>query len=180
MDPEAVQAAIEAKRKLDDGELLKKGDIDAVLQPRLAPVLKRATEAERRLADLLVNQGAIAAASKRGLRATAIPDLALRARGAFKVINGNAVAVNADGTPRVGKDGVSPMTFDEWTDVLVTEAPHLFETNSGGGAAGSSAGGAGVGVKNPWAKASWNLTEQMRTTRTDPVRAEQLKAAAGV
>jgi hypothetical protein len=58
---------------VDEGELLKKGDLEAVLQPRLAPVLKRAN----RLSELLINQGAIAAASKRGLRPTAIPDLTL-------------------------------------------------------------------------------------------------------
>ena len=70
------------------------------------------------------------------------------------------------------------MTFDEWTEVLTTEAPHLFKTNSGGGAAGSG-GGINDGGKNPWRKATWNLTEQMRIQRTDPRRAEQLKAAAG-
>jgi len=30
-----MREAVEAKRKLDEGELLKKGEIDAVLQPRL-------------------------------------------------------------------------------------------------------------------------------------------------
>lgn len=178
IDPDAMREAIEAKRKLDEGELLKKGDIDAVLQPRLAPLLKRATDAEERLSELLVNQGAIAAATKRGLRATAIPDLTLRARGAFKVLNGNAVAVAADGTPKPGKDGLTPMSFDEWAENLAVEAPHLFEANAGGGAAGG-VHGQYSGGKNPWRKESWNLTEQMKIQRNDPRIADQLKLAAG-
>lgn len=187
IEPDVARAALDAKRKLDEGELLKRGDVDTILQPRLAPVLKRATEAETalaaanaRLVELQVNQTALAAAGKRGLRPTAVPDLAQRAQRVFKLVNGAVVAMESDGqTPKVGKDGVTPLSIDAWVDGLVTDAPHLFETNSGGGAVGSSAGGVG-GVKNPWAKATWNLTDQMLATRTDPKRAEQLKAAAGV
>jgi hypothetical protein len=188
IDPDVARAALDAKRKLDEGELLKRGDVDTILQPRLAPVLKRATDAETalaaanaRLVELQVNQAALAAAGKRGLRPTAAPDLAQRARQVFKLVEGKVVGFEADGqTPKVGKDGVTPLSIDAWVDGLVTDAPHLFETNSGGGAVGSSAGGVG-GVKNPWAKATWNLTDQMTITRTDPKRAEQLKASvAGV
>lgn len=187
IEPDAVREAIEAKRKLDEGELLKKGDFDSVLQVRLAPLEKRAKEAEAaaasansRLVELQINQGAVAAATKRGLRLTAIADLTARARGVFKLVNGVPTALEADGqTPRVSKDGITPMSFDEWTETLVVEAPHLFETNSGGGAAGSGSGGAGNGVKNPWKKESWNLTEQMKLQRNDPKQAQQLKAAAG-
>lgn len=187
IDPDAVREAMEAKRKLDEGELLKKGDLESVLQSRLSPFEKRAKEAEAaaaaansRLVELQINQGAVAAASKRGLVPSAIADLTARARNAFRLVNGAPVAVEADGqTPRVGKDGVTPMTFDEWADSLTAEAPHLFNKNSGSGAAGSGSGGVGNGVKNPWRKESWNLTEQMKLLRNDPKAAEQLKAAAG-
>ena len=186
IDPDAVRDALEAKRKLDEGELLKKGDFETVLQSRLSPFEKRAKEAEAlaatanaRLVELQINQGAVAAASKRGLAPTAIADLTARARSAFRLVNGAPVAVEADGqTPRLGKDGVSPMSFDEWADTLSAEAPHLFERNSGSGAAGSGSGGAGNGVKNPWRKETWNLTEQMKLIRADPKRADQLKSAA--
>ena len=40
--------------------------------------------------------------------------------------------------------------------------------------------GAGAGDKNPWAKESFNITEQMRLENTNPELAKQLKAAAGV
>ena len=187
IDPEAVREAIEAKRKLDEGELLKRGDFDSVLLTRLAPLEKRAKEAEAsaaaantRLVDLQINQGVVQAAAKRGVRATASPDLTARARGVFRLVNGVPAAFEGDGvTPLLGKDRVSPMSFEEWTEVLATEAPHLFESNAGSGAAGGLASGLlSGGERNPWRKGSWNLTEQMRIQRTDPKRAEQLKAAA--
>lgn len=40
--------------------------------------------------------------------------------------------------------------------------------------------GAGAGDKNPWAKDSWNITQQMNIELTNPELAKQLKAAAGV
>jgi hypothetical protein len=187
IDLDAVREAIEAKRKLDEGELLKKGDFDSVLQVRLAPLEKRAKEAEAaaavanaRLVELQINQGAVAAATKRGLRPTAIGDLTARARGAFKLVNGVPMAVEADGqTPKVGKDGVTPVSFDEWAEALAVEAPHLFESNSGGGATGVQSHGSYSGTKNPWRKETWNLTEQMKIQRNDPRQAEQMKRAAG-
>ena len=66
-------------------------------------------------------------------------------------------------------------------DAQVSDAPHLFESNAGGGAAGNGAGGA-VGssrsVTNPFRKDTWNVTEQMRLIKSDPQMAARLKAAA--
>ena len=66
-------------------------------------------------------------------------------------------------------------------DAQTSDAPHLFESNAGGGAAGNPAGG-GTGsnrsVKNPFRKETWNLTEQMKLQKTDPNLAARLKAAA--
>jgi len=42
---------------------------------------------------------------------------------------------------RVGKDGITPMTLDEWVEQQVADAPHLFESNAGGGAASNGSGG---------------------------------------
>jgi hypothetical protein len=81
----------------------------------------------------------------------------------------------------MGKDGVSPMTLAEWLDGQVSEAPHLFEQNSGGGAAGNTSGGSAghrPQGKNPFRKDSWNLTEQMKLMKSDPQLAARLKAAA--
>jgi hypothetical protein len=71
------------------------------------------------------------------------------------------------------------MTLEEWVDAQVSDAPHLFETNAGGGAASNGSGGAAQrSVKNPFRKESWNLTEQMKLLKSDPQLAARLKAAA--
>ena len=61
----------------------------------------------------------------------------------------------------------------------MAEAPHLFESNAGSGAAGNGSGGAGQrSVRNPFRKETWNVTEQMKLTKTDPALAARLQAAA--
>ena len=129
-----------------------------------------------------LDQGVLTVATKRGLRPTAIPDITSRARLVFKLVNGAPRAFEADGTTvRYGKDGVSPMTLEEWVDGQTSDAPHLFESNAGGGAAGTPAGG-GTGsqrsVKNPFRKDTWNVTEQMKLIKSDPALAARLRAAA--
>jgi hypothetical protein len=120
----------------------------------------------------------VAEATKRGLRPTAIPDITARARMTFKLVDGVPQAFDGEKL-RTGKDGVSPLTLAEWVDALGSDAPHLFEANAGGGAAGSGSGGAGNrSVKNPFRPESWNLTEQMRLEKSDPQLAARLKAAA--
>jgi hypothetical protein len=135
-----------------------------------------------RLTTIQIDQGVITVATKRGLRPTAIPDITSRARTVFKLVNGAPQAFEADGkTVRYGRDGISAMTLEEWVDAQVSEAPHLFESNAGGGAASNGAGGAGGSqrsVKNPFRKDTWNLTEQMKLQKTDPGLAARLKAAA--
>jgi hypothetical protein len=84
----------------------------------------------------------IGTATKRPLRATAIPDITARAPGAFKLVNGVPTLFEADGqTVTAGKDGASAMTLEEWVAAQVSEAPHLFESNGGAGAIASRQAG---------------------------------------
>jgi len=186
IDPEEVRKLDAEKKRLEEEAARKNGDLDKVLAARLKPVQEQlqALNIERdalnaRLADLQINQAAVAAATKRGLKPTALPDLTFRARQIFRLENGVSKAFEADGrTPRVGKDGLTPMTFDEWAEALVAEAPHLFEQNSGGGAAGNGSGGVG-GTDNPWKSGTFNLTKQGQIMKSDPARARLLMIAAG-
>ena len=132
-----------------------------------------------RLSAIQIDQALVAEATKRGLRPSAIPDITARARSVFRLVTGVPQALEADGqTTRVGKDGLTPLTMAEWVDTQVSEAPHLFESNAGGGAAGNGSGGAGVGSgKNPFRRESWNLTEQMRLLKSDPQLAARLRGA---
>ena len=194
IDPDAVRQLAEEKRKL---ELVAQGhqpeELDRLVGERikglkadwdkqLSTVTGERDSLTTRLTAIQIDQGVLTVATKRGLRPTAIPDITARARSVFKLVNGAPRAFEADGaTVRYGKDGVTPMTLEEWVDAQVADAPHLFESNAGGGAAGNGAGGAGGSsrsVKNPFRKDTWNLTEQMKLQKTDPQLAVRLKAAA--
>jgi hypothetical protein len=188
IDPDAVRQLADDKRKLEEAAQLKAGEVDKVVAARLkaeldkihAPVVAERDALHGRLAAIQIDQAVVNEATKRGLRPTALTDITARARQTFKLVNGVPQAFEADGqTARTGKDGVSPITLAEWVDALVSDAPHLFEANAGGGAAGSGSGGAGNrSVRNPFRKETWNLTEQMKLQKSDPQLAARLKASA--
>jgi hypothetical protein len=191
IDPDAVRQLAEDKRKLEEAAQLKAGEVDKVIDARLKAARAEwdkqhgVVVAERdtlhgRLSAIQIDQAVVNEATKRGLRPTAIPDITARARMTFKLVNGVPQAFDGDSqTARMGRDGTTPMTLAEWVDALVSDAPHLFEANAGGGAAGSGGGVTGNrSVKNPFRKESFNLTEQMKIQKTDPQLAARLKAAA--
>jgi hypothetical protein len=208
IDPEEARALLADKQKAEEEKLLRGGTTEADAEKEKAAERERiekviegrvkgikaelekqvsALTAERdalntRLTAIQIDQGAITAATKRGLRSTAIADITSRARQVFKLVNGTPQAFEADGkTVRYGRDGLTPMTLEEWVDAMVSEAPHLFESNAGAGAA-SNAAGSGARThslqKNPFKRETWNLTEQMRLQKSDPQLAARLKAAA--
>ena len=194
INPDEVRRLAEEKRKLElQAQGHKPEEIDKLVTERLkglkadwdkqfVVVTGERDSLNTRLTAIQIDQGVITVATKRGLRPTAIPDITSRARLVFKLVNGAPQAFEADGkTVRYGRDGITPMTLEEWVDAQVSDAPHLFESNAGGGAAGNPAGG-GTGsqrsVKNPFRKDTWNLTEQMKLQKSDPGLAARLKAAA--
>jgi len=67
-------------------------------------------------------------------------------------------------------------TPDEYIETLKAIAPHLTEA-----APALARQGAGIGVsgKNPWAKNSWNMTEQGKIYRQSPDLAQRMAAEAG-
>ena len=192
IDPDEVRKLADEKRRIEEAQQIKAGEAEKVVEARvkslkgdfdkqLSAVTGERDALNARLASIQIDQGVIGVASKRGLRASAIPDITARARGVFRLVNGVPTAFEADGqTARPGKDGVTPMTLDEWVDAQMSEAPHLFESNAGGGAAGNGSGGVGnkTPVKKPFARATWNLTEQMRLQKTDSKLADRLRASA--
>lgn len=193
IDPEQVRALLAEKQKLEEDKSLKAGEVEKVIESRIKGIkadLEKQVSAltgERdaltsRLTAIQIDQGVITAATKRGLRATAFTDITARARAVFRLVNGVPAAFEGDGkSVRYGRDGLTPMTLDEWVDTQVADAPHLFESNAGGGAAGNASGGGSKShglAKNPFKRETWNLTEQMRLLKSDPTLAARLKAAA--
>jgi len=194
IDPDQVRALAEEKRKLEEAAQLKAGEVEKVIDGRIRSVkgdLEKqiaalSTEREllnARLTTIQIDQGVVASASERGLTATAIPDITARARNVFKLVDGVPRAFAADGqTVLQGKKG--PMSVEEWVTEQVKEAPHLFGRAAGGGSApvskpnGNGSGSGSHGGKNPFKRATWNLTEQMRILKADPELGERLRAEA--
>ena len=74
------------------------------------------------------------------------------------------------------KDG-NPIGMDDVLKPFKESSPHLFK-NPGGGYIPS--GGGNPPANNPFAKETWNMTEQGKLFRENPAQARQLAAAAGV
>lgn len=77
------------------------------------------------------------------------------------------------------KDG-KPIGVEDILKPMQEASPHLFKAAGGSGGYDPNAGGAGGGQKNPFAKETYNLTEQGRMLRENPAQARQMAAAAGV
>ena len=192
IDPESVKTLLAENAALEEAKLIKDGEVEKLVENRTKKILgemeKRAQSAEQQAltlsAQLLekeIERHVVEAGTKLGLRASAIPDLKGRARSIFKISGGAVAAVEADGkTPVYGRDGVTPLTFDEWVTRQVVDAPHLFESSAGGGAVGHGSGGVGNrSGKNPFRRGpDFNVTEQMKLQKSDPKLAERLRAAA--
>jgi hypothetical protein len=200
IDPDEVRKLGEEKRRLEEAQALRSaaaaGEVEKVLEARvkaargelekqISDLASERDALNQRLVSITIDQGVITAATKRGLRATALPDITARARNIFRLVQGAPVAYEPDGqTVRAGKDGFTPMTLEEWIDGQVSEAPHLFEANVGGGAGTGNGGERGAGSVaqsagrrgNPWRRETWNLTEQMRIQRMDPAAAARMRA----
>lgn len=110
------------------------------------------------------------------------PHIQTRVKGEFQDDGTTKITVlNEDGTPMYVKG--KPGTIKDLVAQLKSsdDFAAAFE-GSGATGTGSQAPlnnkGTTIGEKNPWSKDSWNITEQMRLSVTDPVKAQQLKAAA--
>lgn len=75
------------------------------------------------------------------------------------------------------KDG-KPVGVEDVVKPYRESSPHLFKAEPSGGY--SPAGGRNPAGKNPFAKETFNLTEQGKLLTTNPEQARQLAAAAGV
>lgn len=69
---------------------------------------------------------------KAGALTEATHDIILRAKGVFSPnAEGEAVALDEEGSPILGKDGKTPLTPLEWAESLRESAPHLWPRASG-------------------------------------------------
>ena len=83
------------------------------------------------------------------------------------------------GQARYQDDKGNLLPLAEGVTHLATGKPHLLKSPGARGSGYNPNGRAGE-VANPWAKDSFNLTEQLRLVDEKPALAAQLKAAAGL
>ena len=151
IDPEMARNLQKRFESEEEQELLKKGDLDAIVNRR---VDKMKQNYEKQFAELsqkeqaavkrqqALEQRAIAAeitrtAAEVGAIPSALPDFVQRANGQFALDdNGQVIAVDSQGNQLYDVDGKSPLSIKSWALSLQAEAPHLFSKPSPGGAKG--------------------------------------------
>jgi hypothetical protein len=184
-----------AKRVADNELVEKKGLEEAVLQrtsemratfegqvkalqDRLGSVETERDAAAQRYTRSVIDRAISDAALAGGVQPHALPDVLNRSRDAGWALNEQGKLIQTvNGVMSFGADGASPLTPKEWVNgALKDTAPHFFATPHGLNAVGGTGGG---GSKNPFTKDGWNMTEQGRIAKENPVLAKTLAANAG-
>jgi hypothetical protein len=156
VDLDAVRQMTEQARKIKDQELIAAGKVEELFAERIAPMRtsfekdvstakEHAIKLQSQLESLLIDGAIRDAAGKAGVRATAVDDVLLRGRQAFRLVEGKAVPMDGDKV-MFGKNG-DPMPVEEWISALSDRAPHLFEPSQGGGAPGNKGNLGGSGKR---------------------------------
>lgn|GEM_PF-857285 len=149
---------------------------ESALQKQIDDLAKERDGLSQQLTQELVDNRAMAAASKAGVIPEAMDVVKMLAKSQWELEDGEPVLRDKDGNIVTGKQGA--LTFEEWAGEQLREShPYIFPQPRGTQAPGG--GGQGGGKTNPWKQDSLNLTEQARIIREDPARAERLKAEAG-
>jgi hypothetical protein len=148
VDPEKYKHILQQQKDLEEGELLRKGDVDGLVNKRVAAIVtekdsvisardEELSATRRMLESITINDAVKSSSLALGVLPEAIDDVILRARTTFVIEKGKTVARDAEGNPMFASDGTTPLTVQEWTKQLKAKAPHLFQgvqgTNAGGG-----------------------------------------------
>lgn len=155
-DPAKAREALARLQELEDKKLIDEGKVEELLKSRterlvqdyegrLKGASEKLTTAERRLAELVIDNELRTVATAKKVRPEAVEDFLERGRKVYKLVEGKAVPMKGDQVV-YGKKANEPMSMDEWADSIIPAAPHLFEGSSGGGA---SNGGGGGGPRGP-------------------------------
>jgi hypothetical protein len=173
-----------AEGKLDDAKI--EQIVSKRIDSKTAPLNRQIENLKREVADRDVKIGDFvskektrtihdavreAVAKAQGFQPSALEDALMYGDRHFE-INEEGKVVTKDGvgvTP-----GVDPVV---WLGEMQTKKAHWWGETKGGGAGGSGRG-TGMG-NNPFARATWNLTEQGKLVRENRARAENLAKAAG-
>jgi hypothetical protein len=181
IDPAKHAELLELQRQLNEGELLKAGKIDEVVNGRVAAMRSdlegqlnttksELTTAQTQLAVLMIDNAVRAAAAANGVLPTAVDDLILRARTVYSMSKeGQPVPKNDKGEVIYGKDATSPLAIGDWVIGVKKTAPHLFAGTSGSGAGGGrGTPGVDVSKMTPTEKIAYGLSQGLNGLRNLP------------
>jgi hypothetical protein len=170
-----VDELLEFKRRAEQAELESQGKYSEARQAleqqyREATAQKdqRITELEARCRELELVTPAVTALAD----IVHDPDMVLKTK-----LTSDQIERDPDGTVVV-VDGYQRTPVGEWAKTLPAWMQKQPRPQGSGAPSGRSSGELPLGIKNPFAQESFNLTEQSRLFRTDRDMYERLKTAA--
>lgn len=182
IDPEKVKSMMAKFENDDEAKLIAAGKIDEVVSKRTEKLrvelqkqvdaakgeTKASNERAGKFSQRVLDNHIRAAAIKAGLHAHAVEDALFRARNMFSLDDaGEAVQLDSEGKPTLGKDGKTPFTPVEWLESMKETAPHWFPASgSGGGAGGGSKDAGGVKTINREKFNQLNPVEKQKILKT--------------
>ena len=172
-----VQELLDFKAKAEKADLEKQGKYTEARQALEQQFREAAEEKDKRIAELEAQVRELELITPAN---TALADVVHDPSIVFKaqLLNPNQIEREADGTVVV-VNGYERKPISEWAKTLPSYMQKAPKPQGSGAPAGRSAGGdVPPGTKNPFAKDTFNLTEQSRLFRTDRDMYERLKAAA--
>jgi hypothetical protein len=153
IDPEEVVKLRERVKGLDEADIYDKQGLDALVLRRtdsmkaehervvrqkdqeISTLKDGVQQLDRRWRQDRIKTALVDAAAKAGIAKYAMTDAVERGLKIFTDLDDQGTVVARDGDDvRYGKDGVNPLSPDEWILGLKTDAPHLWPPSSGGGA----------------------------------------------
>jgi len=175
--PDDYEALKDFKRKAEQSKLESEGKYTEARQALEQQFREAAEEKDKRITDLEAQVRELELITPAN---TALADVVHDPSIVFKaqLLNPNQIEREADGTVVV-VNGYERKPISEWAKTLPSYMQKAPKPQGSGAPAGRSGGGdVPPGTKNPFAKDTYNLTEQSRLFRTDRDMYERLKAAA--
>jgi hypothetical protein len=160
IDPDDYRKLQDRVKGLDDADVYDKQGIEALVVRRTESMkqeherqlggLRRendqlkttAADLDKRWRSDRIKTALLDAAARAGVAKGAMPDAVQRGMAVFVDLDDHGNVISKLGEEiRYGKDGISPLSPDEWMAGLKTEAPHLWPASTGSGAPAHHAGG---------------------------------------
>ena len=172
-----IQELLDFKAKAEQADLEKQGKYTEARQALEQQFREATEEKDKRIAELEARVRELELIAPAN---TALADVVHDPSIVFKaqLLNSNQIEREPDGTVVV-VNGYERKPIGEWAKTLPSYMQKAPKPVGSGAPTGRSTGGEiPPGTKNPFAKESFNLTEQSRLYRTDRDMYERLKAAA--